>query len=379
MIQKYIKYLIGFCIGVSFSTGLFLGYSYITKEPMVKESNVEVYLNGNLQTFRTVDGVRLGIIEYEGVQYIPFGPLGGFLGYDVSQNSEKIFLKSKGSEFISSNFSKLESDLVENVENSSEKNTNEHETNILNSVNKDTEIKENIDVSKKETLSSENSVNSINKDTEIKENIVVSEKETSSSENSVNKDIEIKENIDKDSIVENKNSNVFDKSEGLNQNNKENIEDINTKDKYSENVFVNISSKDLDGVLYSNDDIYMNDYTLFLVWADWCPDCEKVLEALSENKGYLKENNIEIVGLPIYSSDDKLDDILKKMQEYDLNFRNLQTTPEIESFFFNNLDNIPAIFVVDSNGRLRLEDKTMFIQLDNILKDIGSLADCSEC
>lgn len=374
MIQKYIKYLIGFCIGVSFSTGLFLGYSYITKEPIVKESNVEVYLNDNLQTFRTVDGVRLGIIEYEGVQYIPFGPLGGFLGYDVSQNSEKIFLKSKGIEFGS--------DLIENVENNVEKEANISKINTLNSANsidKDTEIKENIDVSKKETLSSENSVNSINKDTEIKENIVVSEKETSSSENSVNKDIEIKENIDKDSIVENKNSNVFDKSEGLNQNNKENIEDISTKDKYSENVFVNISSKDLDGVLYSNDDIYMNDYTLFLVWADWCPDCEKVLETLSENKEYLKENNIEVVGLPIYSSNDKLDDILKKMQEYDLNFRNLQTTPEIESFFFNNLDNIPAVFVVDSKGRLRLEDKTMFIQLDNILKDIVSLADCSEC
>lgn len=57
-------------------------------------------------------------------------------------------------------------------------------------------------------------------------------------------------------------------------------------------------SETLDGDTIDDSIFKDSDYTIFMVWATWCPDCDKELVELKEINDYLKNKNVQIISVP---------------------------------------------------------------------------------
>lgn len=143
---------------------------------------------------------------------------------------------------------------------------------------------------------------------------------------------------------------------------------------------MNIKSQDiLTENMFSNDDIYSYDRTIFIVWTSWCPDCEVLLKGISENYSEFEENGIQLVGIPIFSDEDGKEEAISKIKSYNLQFKNILVTDEINSVFLTSLENIPAVYIADNKGRILGKSEETNILYENIIELLDVIQDCNEC
>ena len=147
-----------------------------------------------------------------------------------------------------------------------------------------------------------------------------------------------------------------------------------------EESLLNIKSQDiLTENMFSNDDIYSYDRTIFIVWASWCPDCEALLREISENYLEFEKNNIQLVGIPIFTDEIGKEETISKIKSYNLQFKNILVTDEINSVFLTNLENIPAVYIADNKGRILGKSEETNILYENIIELLDVIQDCNEC
>ena len=130
-----------------------------------------------------------------------------------------------------------------------------------------------------------------------------------------------------------------------------------------------------------NEDIYSNDFTLFLNWTTWCPDCKALLGNLSENIDKLKEENIQIIGLPIYegSFEDEKEKVNSILNEYNLDFVNLVCTDRMKEQLQSNIANIPSVILVDNRGKILYNNDKTNLLITDFLNDLENIDVCNEC
>jgi len=145
--------------------------------------------------------------------------------------------------------------------------------------------------------------------------------------------------------------------------------------------FVDINTTTFDSVIFTNEDIYANELTLFLNWTTWCPDCKVLLESLSENMDILEEQGIRVIGLPIYngSFDEEKEKIEGILSEYNLDFVNLVCTDRMKEQLQSNLENIPSIVLVDNRGKILYDNDKVNLVISDFLKDLENIDICNEC
>ena len=146
-------------------------------------------------------------------------------------------------------------------------------------------------------------------------------------------------------------------------------------------LFVDINTKTFDGAIFTNEDIYSNDFTLFLNWTTWCPDCKALLGNLSENIDKLKEENIQIIGLPIYegSFEDEKEKVNSILNEYNLDFVNLVCTDRMKEQLQSNIANIPSVILVDNRGKILYNNDKTNLLITDFLNDLENIDVCNEC
>lgn len=85
-------------------------------------------------------------------------------------------------------------------------------------------------------------------------------------------------------------------------------------------------------------------------WASWCRSCPEQLQALNQLHQKYADMGVKVWGI---SLDRKRDDMLRQKNKYHLQFTQLQDSDTQVSERYD-LDEIPAIIVVDRDGKLRL-------------------------
>lgn len=150
-----------------------------------------------------------------------------------------------------------------------------------------------------------------------------------------------------------------------------------------EETIINIDTETIDGVHFSNENLYGYDYTLFLNWSVWCPDCDKLLNKLSENVDWFISNKVQIIGIPFedFSEDeiDKVLDIKNKLKNKGLDFINIKLNTDLEDVFQSNIYNIPSVIVLDDKGRIKYRDDKVNILLDDLFNEIENISKCGDC
>ena len=164
----------------------------------------------------------------------------------------------------------------------------------------------------------------------------------------------------------------------------ENLDSITLSKFEKEEDSLIIDTKTLNGERFTNEDLYSYDYTIFLNWTTWCPDCKDFLKNYSILCEKLEDLNIQFVGIPIYnkiekSSEEENQEIQKIFNEYNIEFKNILVNKYLENNLQSNLLNIPSIVIVDKKGKIKDIDDTVDLNIDSILKKIEDLPICGEC
>lgn len=164
------------------------------------------------------------------------------------------------------------------------------------------------------------------------------------------------------------------------------IEDrnINIEDyKIDEEIIIDIDTETIDGIHFSNENLYGYDYTLLLNWSVWCPDCDKLLDSIVNKVDWFEENRVQLVGIPFedFSEDgiDKVLDIKKKLKNKGLDFINIKLTTDLEDVFQSNIYNIPSVIVLDDKGRIKYRDDKVNILLEDLFNEINNISKCGDC
>lgn len=164
------------------------------------------------------------------------------------------------------------------------------------------------------------------------------------------------------------------------------IEDrnINIEDyKIDEEIIIDIDTETIDGIHFSNENLYGYDYTLLLNWSVWCPDCDKLLDSIVNKIDWFEENRVQLVGIPFedFSEDeiDKVLDIKKKLKNKGLDFINIKLTTDLEDVFQSNIYNIPSVIVLDDKGRIKYRDDKVNILLEDLFNEINNISKCGDC
>ena len=158
-----------------------------------------------------------------------------------------------------------------------------------------------------------------------------------------------------------------------------------TKSNYDidESLIINIDTETIDGVHFSNEDLYGYDYTLLLNWSVWCPDCDKLLDTIVTKLDWFEENNVQIVGIPFedFSENEfeKVIEIKKKLEEKSLNIKNIKLNSDLEDVFQSNIYNIPSIIVLDDKGRIKYREDKVNILLEELFNEIENISKCGDC
>ena len=161
----------------------------------------------------------------------------------------------------------------------------------------------------------------------------------------------------------------------------EKIEDGLMLSRTNYDQFVDINTKTFEGIPFTNEDIYANEYTLLLNWATWCPDCKDLFSDLVDKVDELESQNIKLVGLPIYSGDfekekEKVDKILS---EYNLDFDNLICTDSMKEELQSNIANIPSVILLDNRGKILYDNDNVNLLISDFLEDLENIEKCDEC
>lgn len=146
---------------------------------------------------------------------------------------------------------------------------------------------------------------------------------------------------------------------------------------------VSFNTTTLDGKLFSNDDLLPFDYCIFVVWADWCPDCERLFKGFAENQKIFEEEKIKLIGIPCIPSNMKMERykeiVVAKQAEYGIEFENIVADKYIENVFMSNLGNIPAVYAVNKKGQILYELTNANKVVLDILEEIQDSISCGEC
>jgi peroxiredoxin len=85
-------------------------------------------------------------------------------------------------------------------------------------------------------------------------------------------------------------------------------------------------------------------------WASWCRSCPIQLKALNELGQKYQDKGVKVWGITL---DKNFDDALHHVQHYNLRFSVLQDS-EFKVSERYDIDDLPATFIVDRDGKLRL-------------------------
>ena len=145
------------------------------------------------------------------------------------------------------------------------------------------------------------------------------------------------------------------------------------KEDYPDNIDFNTET--LDGELFTTENLFDYEYSILLNWTTWCPDCKEFLESLSKYSDKLKEENIQIIGLPIGDTDG-VSDIMSK---YNLDFKNLVVTEDMRKQLQSNIENVPSVIIVDYKGKIVYDNEDIDLLFDTVFEDMEELEFCGEC
>lgn len=131
----------------------------------------------------------------------------------------------------------------------------------------------------------------------------------------------------------------------------------------NENLTKNINgfkTESIDGISVTDDILKDSEYTMFFIWATWCPDCEEELQELKGINDYFVENKIQIISLPTDLA------LLRNKEEttQDLKSKILSATDGIDikhhlfrdsvlnSCLIGNSVYIPTLVIYDNQGNM---------------------------
>ena len=143
--------------------------------------------------------------------------------------------------------------------------------------------------------------------------------------------------------------------------------------------YVDINTITLDGYLFTNENLFEYDLTIFFNWTTWCPDCKRFLENLSGYQAKLEEENIQFIGLPISENEPDIEKIDNIMLDNGVDFINLVVTDDMKEQLQSNIENIPSVVIVDNKGKIVYDNEGLNLLFETVFKDIESLDLCGEC
>lgn len=143
--------------------------------------------------------------------------------------------------------------------------------------------------------------------------------------------------------------------------------------------YVDINTTTLDGILFTNENLFQYELTIFFNWTTWCPDCKAFISNLSSYQEQLIEQNIQFVGLPIVDGEIDKDKIHKILEENGVDFINLVVTEDMKEQLQSNIENIPSVVIVDNKGKIVYNNEELNLLFETVFKDIESLDLCGEC
>lgn len=121
-------------------------------------------------------------------------------------------------------------------------------------------------------------------------------------------------------------------------------------------------------------------YTIFLLWATWCPDCNKLLSSLPIINDYINESKIQLISIPtdlnsVLFQDDLSEEDKNKILELtkDIDFKyTILLDKNLRFKLVGNAINIPKFVIVDNQGKLVkiIEDNISGDEILNIFQSI---------
>lgn len=143
--------------------------------------------------------------------------------------------------------------------------------------------------------------------------------------------------------------------------------------------YVDINTTTLDGVIFTNENLFDYELTVFFNWTTWCPDCKEFLKSFSEYEEQLKTENIQFIGLPISEGQPNIEKIEKITNDNGVDFINLIVTEDMKEQLQSNIENIPSVVIVDNKGKIVYDNEGVNLLFETVFKDIESLDLCGEC
>lgn len=121
-------------------------------------------------------------------------------------------------------------------------------------------------------------------------------------------------------------------------------------------------------------------YTIFILWAKWCKDCERILPTIAEQNDFFKENDIQLVsvetsmqplGLEENVTESEKEEVYEKSANVDFKYFLYRDTV-INTSLIGNAINIPKIVIFDNMGNvIKIIDRnTTGEELVEIMKTI---------
>lgn len=150
----------------------------------------------------------------------------------------------------------------------------------------------------------------------------------------------------------------------------------------SNKVLKELNTKTYDGEEIT-DSIFSNSkYTIFILWATWCKDCERIMPTIAEQNNYFKENDIQLVSVetsmkPINFeaevTEEEKQDVYSKSANVDFKYF-LYRDNAINSALIGNAINIPKFVIFDNEGNvIKILDRNIEGKdLVEIMKTIAS-------
>lgn len=131
----------------------------------------------------------------------------------------------------------------------------------------------------------------------------------------------------------------------------------------NENMTKNINgfnTESIDGISVTDDILKESEYTMFFIWATWCPDCEEELQELKGINDYFVENKIQIISLPTdlgllqnkeETTQDLKSKILSATDGIDIK-HHLFRDSVLNSCLIGNSVYIPTLVIYDNQGNM---------------------------
>lgn len=142
------------------------------------------------------------------------------------------------------------------------------------------------------------------------------------------------------------------------ENESENLYLYEIANESSLNNIKGFQTETIDNVSVTDDILFNSKYTMFLIWASWCSDCDEELNELKSINDYFLENDIQIISIPtdlplLQNKSDITQDlkstILAKMNGIDVKYH-LFRDNILNSYLIGNSVYIPTLLIYDNQG-----------------------------